>query len=155
MKSIKTILLSAAFLGILLSTSSCRKIQEDTFIKGLWKLNGMYFDTIQQNQMDVHFPGYSSPDKCCVYKLDFQSDNVVFGYYLTNDTFSYVAIGDWEIVKYNEIQMKIDSFADGTFDIEKTTIKKFQLTSDNNHVKYFDGDPLKDTIVTRLEIERI
>jgi hypothetical protein len=155
MKIFKTIILLFAFGGILLSANSCRKIQEDTFIKGLWKLNGMYFDTLSQNQMDVHFPGYSSPDECCVYKMDFQSDNVVFGYYLTNDTFGYVAIGNWEIVKYNQIQLKIDSFADGIFDIEKTTIKKFKLTSEDNHVKYFDGDPLMDTTVTRLEIERI
>lgn len=154
-KKLKIVLLLALCGSIVLITGSCRKIQEDTFIKGLWKINTLYFDTLSQNQMQVHFDGFTSTNNCCVYKLDFQEDNVVFGYYLKDNQFKSVEIGNWEIVKYNQILLQIDSFADGVFDIEKTTIKKYKLTSDENRIKYFDGDPTMDTAFTKLEMERI
>lgn len=149
-----SVIIAACALAVF-SFSSCRKIQEDTFIKGLWRLNEMYLDTMQGNQMANHFPGFVSGSSCCIYKLDFQSDDVVFGYYITNNTFQSVVIGTWEIVKYNQIQLQIDSFANGVFDIEKTTVKKFELTSEENDVKYFDGMPGKDSVYTKLLIERI
>lgn len=155
MKTYKTLLLLAVCGSILFTANSCRKIQEDTFIKGLWKINGLYFDTLSQNQMPTHFDGFTAGNNCCVYKLDFQEDNVVFGYYLKNNQFQTVEIGSWEITKYNQIQLQIDSFADGIFDIEKTTVKKFELTSDQNRIKYYDGNPAMDTTYTKLEIERI
>jgi hypothetical protein len=155
MKTFKTILLLISFGGILLSANSCRKIQEDIFIKGLWKMNGMYFDTLSENQMLNHFEGYGTTPNCCYYKFDFQPDNVVFGYYLKDNQFKNVVIGNWEIIKYNQILLQIDSFADGIFDIERTTPKKYKLSSENNHVKYFDGNPSIDTTVTLIELERI
>jgi hypothetical protein len=155
MKTLKTFFLFVAGVSLLFTTNSCKKIQEDTFIKGLWKMNGMYFDTLSQNQMENHFDGYGTTANCCYYKLDFQPDNVVFGYYLKENQFKSVVIGSWEIVKYNQIQLQIDSFADGIFDIERTTPKKYKLTSDDNHVKYYDSNPSMDTTITRLELERI
>ncbi|MCW5909301.1 MAG: hypothetical protein KIS94_15650 [Chitinophagales bacterium] len=154
MNTIKTATLIAVFFVVFLSASSCSKIQEDAFIKGFWKLNELYFDTMQQNQMPVYFPGFTSTGNCCVYKLDFEPDAVI-GYYLVNNTFQKVTIGNWEITKYNQILLQVDSFADGIFDIKKTTIKKYELTSENNHVKFLDTIPSMDSTYTKLIIERI
>lgn len=154
MNCIKTVILIAIAFVVFVSASSCRKIQEDIFIKGFWKLNELYFDTISQNQMPVYFPGFTSTGNCCVYKLDFEPDAVI-GYYIVNNKFQRVVIGNWEVTKYNQILLQIDSFADGIFDVKKTTIKKFELTSEKNHVKFLNTLPMMDSTYTKLIIERI
>lgn len=155
MKKLSKFIILAACAVIVFSFSACRKIQEDVFIKGVWRVNEMYLDTITGNQMPVHFPGFITGSSCCIYKLDFQADDVVFGYYITNNTFQSVVIGSWEIVKYNQIELHVDSFANGVFDIKKVNLKNYELTSDKNDVKYFDGIPGKDSVYTKLYIERI
>ncbi len=156
MNTIKTCLLVLIFGGVLAGAASCKKIQEDTFIKGLWRINTLNFGSLPDNQMAVHFPGFVTGNSCCTYKMDFQADNVVFGYYIQNDSFKSVVIGNWKLIKYNQIYLQIDSFADGIFDIQKSTVKIYKLTSDHNHIKYYDGiDPSMDTTSTKIEIERI
>ncbi len=156
MNTIKTGLLVLIFGGLLTSVTSCKKIQQDIFIKGLWRINGLYFAPLTDNQMATHFPGFLYGNSCCTYKMDFQADDIVFGYYIKDDSFKSVVIGTWKITKYNQLQLQIDSFADGIFDIHKVTVKSYNLTSDHNHIKYYDGvDPAMDTTSTRIEIERI
>jgi hypothetical protein len=155
MKKVSSLIVIAACAAMVFSFSACRKIQEDVFIKGVWRVNEMYLDTLTGNQMPVHFDGFITGSSCCIYKLDFQNDDVVFGYYITNNTFQSVVIGTWEIVKYNQIELHVDSFANGVFNIKKVNVRNYELTSDKNDVKYFDGIAGKDSVYTKLYIERI
>ena len=56
---------------LLFTISSCKKAREDVLIKGLWDLQGVYVDTIMQNQMD-NLPYWPDGNKCCEYRLDFR-----------------------------------------------------------------------------------
>lgn len=137
---------------LLFTISSCKKAREDVLIKGLWDLQGIYVDTIIQNQMD-NLPYWPDGNKCCEYRLDFQDNDVLFGYYLTHDTFNYVTPGKWYLEDYDHIYIKVDNYIDGVFEIKKPTPDHFKLESDANHVRAFDGTDL-DTTYTRIEIER-
>ncbi len=137
--------------------SSCKKIREDNFIKGLWKLNSIYIDTLSGNQLNA-LPYFSNGNDCCEYRLDFQDNNVLFGYYFTYDTFnnSGFALGTWKLNAYNTIDLDLGGYIDGEFDIEKPTPKTFRFSSDANHIKAFEGlYPNLDTAATILNIERL
>lgn len=152
----KTFVLSAVVALLISFSTSCKKIQEDFIVKGLWRLQGAYIDTFSTNQMNVFLPLYANGNKCCEYKVDFQNDDVVFGYYSTYDTFNYVVIGNWELLKYNQIYIKLDKYVDGVFDIDKVGNKRYDMISEENHIKLFDGiSPELDTTYTRLEVERL
>lgn len=137
--------------------SSCKKIREDNFIKGLWKLNSIYVDTLSANQMNA-LPYFSNGNDCCEYRLDFQDNDVLFGYYFTYDTFnnSGFALGRWKLNSYNTIDLELGGYIDGRFDIEKPTPKTFRFSSDANHIKAFEGlYPNLDTAATTLNIEKL
>lgn len=154
--SIKKYFLSAVlFTVIAVGFNSCKKIQEYNLVNGLWRFNQVYIGGSTTNYLSG-FPNYTNGNNCCAYKVDFQRDDIVFAYYLTNDTFSYVVGGSWHLNAYNEIQMHFDKYFDGTFIIKKTTEKHYELNSDANHIKFYDGiDPVLDTTSTKIEMERI
>ena len=152
MKVTKGLLAISLAALVLFSISSCKKAREDVLVKGLWNLQTLYIDTIAQNQMET-LPHWTEGNDCCLYRLDFQDNDVLFGYYLTHDTFSYISVGKWYLTDYDHIYMKVDSFADGIFEIKKPVPTLFKLESDANHVKKFEGTPL-DTASTSIEIEQ-
>lgn len=154
MKIFKGVVIVVLGAVLLFSISSCKKAREDVLVKGLWDLEGVYVDTIVRNQLE-NLPFWLDGNKCCEYRLDFQDNDVLFGYYLTHDTFQYVTPGKWYLTDYDHIYMKVDNYVDGIFEISKPTPDRFKLESEENHVKYFDGvNPELDTTYTRLEIER-
>lgn len=153
MKLLKGLLPISMAALVLFTVSSCKKAREDVLIKGLWDLTDVYVDTIAANQMN-NLPYWTSGNNCCEYRLDFQDNDVLFGYYLTHDTFSYISIGKWYLTDYDHIYMKVDNFADGIFEIKKPVPTQFKLESNANHVKMFDGIPGLDTTYTKLEIEQ-
>ncbi len=144
------------FLGLLVvvaMVSSCRKIQEDQLLKGLWVVEGLYFDTITTNQLTNFFPGHDATSKCCQYKINFDEDNLVIGYYLTNDSFTYVTTGLWELSAYNKLQLKLDNFANGEFEIKNKGIKKRHLISEKNIIPSLSGSLSGfDTTYTRIQL---
>ena len=155
MKSMKYLLVMGVIMAVLCGTNSCKKIQQDEFISGLWKLDAIYVDSSSTNFMN-NLQNYTNGNNCCIYKMDFQRDDVVFGYYQTYDTFTAVSVGTWELTKYNEIFMRFDRYFDGTFKIEKTTNKHYILTSEANHIRFYDGiNDVLDTAFTKIEITRL
>lgn len=139
------------------SVSSCKKVREDVFIKGLWKMNALYIDTITTNQL-ANLPHFTDGNNCCDYRLAFEDNDVLLAYYFTYDTLnsSYYSAGTWRLVDYNTMYIKIGDYIDGNFEIHKPSTKKFQFTGAHNHIKAYDGIyPDKDTTLTTFEIEKI
>ena len=155
MKAMKILFPVALLLSILFSADSCKKIQEDELVNGLWRFNTVTVNDSISNYL-LNLPQFANGNGCCNYKVDFQRNNVVFAYYMTNDTFNYVVAGNWYLIHYNQMYMKFDKYFDGTFDIKKESTKKYELSSDANHMKVYDGvNPALDTTATKIEMERI
>lgn len=155
MKLWKPVILTTILLGILFGVNSCKKIQEDELLSGLWRFNAVYVNDSTSNFM-LNFPHFPNGNDCCAYRVDFQRDNIVIAYYLTYDTFNYVVAGTWQLNHYNEMYMKFDNYFDGTFTVKKKTNKDYDLSSDANHLKVFDGiNPVLDTTKMKIEMERI
>ncbi len=143
----------AALLGLALSFNSCKKITEDQLINGLWQVNKVLVDTSTNNFLNT-LPFYPDGNDCCAYKLDFEKDNTVIAYYIAYNNFNRISAGNWQATGFNEVFIKVDSFIDGTFKITQPTLKMRRLTSDENHLKVYDGTPL-DTAKTVIEMEKI
>jgi len=139
-----------------MALASCKKVQQDMIVKGVWELKAFYPDTATTNLMNSILPYYSNGGGCCRYKIDFQSDDIVFGYYITYDTFNYVKIGKWQLRKFNKIYVQLDNYVDGEFEIKKSGRKEYTMTSEANYIRAFSPFPLvKDTVPCRIVIERL
>lgn len=152
---LKPYLLLTLIATVVLTLHSCKKIQEDYIVKGLWELNGAYIDTFSNNQMNTFLPLYANGNDCCRYKVSFEDDNYVFAYYITYDSINYIAYGTWELLGYNKLYLKLDKYVDGEFDIKRRGARKFDMISEANHIEAFDGiSPALDTTYTRLEVTK-
>ncbi len=129
---------------------SCKKITQDQLINGLWQVTNVQVDTSTANFLDTHLPHFADGNNCCAYKLDFEKDNTVIAYYITNDSFNRYDLGFWEATAYKEIYVQVDSFLDGTFKITQPSIKSRELNSDANYIP-----ALGDTLPTMFEMEKI
>lgn len=139
---------------------SCKKIQEDMLINGTWQLNAFYIDSSANNPstfnaMDLILPYYNQGGDCCRYVVDFADNDSVYAYYITYDTFNYIKSGSWELLEYNKIYVNLDEYVDGVFGIKKESPRHFILTSEANHIRYFDNiSPAMDTSRVRIKITR-
>ena len=141
---------------LLVFAPSCKKTTENQLIDGLWSLQQVYLDTMTTNYLNKFYM-FTHGHECCFYKMDFNQDGELDGFYVTNDSINYVSIGHWNLLDYNRVYMNVDSFIDGNFTIKKTTLSQWELTSDTNHVKLFDNgvNPQFDTCYTKLELYSI
>lgn len=144
--------MSALALTVMLSFNSCKKITQDQLINGLWQVNKVTIDTID-NYL-TRLPSYNNGNDCCAYKLDFEKDNTVIAYYIANGNFNRIVAGNWEVTDYNEIYLQVDTFMDGIFKVSQPSIKSRKLTGAENHVWAFDGTAL-DTAYTVIEMKKI
>ncbi len=155
MKFFRSIILISLFASVIFSFNSCKKITEDQIVQGLWKVNTVNIGTSTDNYLN-QFPGYLNGNDCCVYKLDFERDGVAFAYYIANNNILSVDAGSWYLNSGNEMYINVGNFIDGTFDIEKPSLKRWKLTSDFNHVQMYDSiNPLLDTTYTKLDMTKI
>lgn len=150
MFSSRSILLAFTAFIVVAGMGSCKKITQDQLINGLWEVTNVEIDTSTTNFLVTHLPHYINGNNCCAYKLDFEKDNTVIAYYITNDSFNRYDLGYWEVTAYKEIYVQVDSFLDGTFQIAQPTIKSRKLTSDENYVQ-----ALHDTLPTMFEMKKI
>ena len=133
---------------VVLVFSSCKKIQNDNLINGVWTLNSVLLDSSLQNYLNYALPQFANGNNCCHYEIDFEKNDKAFGYYLTNDS-SYLVLGMWNLPEYNKIYIHLDNFIDGTFDIDKKTMHHFVMSTDANRVKQYavnypsSGDTVK------------
>lgn len=137
--------------------SSCKKTTEDQLINGLWRLEDVYLDTSTTNYLNK-FPEFANGNNCCAYKMNFDESDVILAFYIANDTIKSLSYGTWNLVAYNQVYIKLDSFMDGTFNIAKPSLKHWELTTSTNHVKAFDGmvppSPF-DTCYTKVEMYKL
>lgn len=150
-----------AFMLLVATTiQSCKKIQEDLLINGTWVLDGYYIDSTANSPSDVNLMGvllpyYNQGGDCCKYVVDFQDNDSVYAYYITYDTFNYIKKGYWELLEYNKIYVNVDDYVDGVFSIKKESPRHFLLTSEANHIRFFDNlAPNLDTSRVRVKITR-
>jgi hypothetical protein len=146
----------AFVLGIIIIVAllnSCKKTTETQLVNGLWKLNSVNIDTSSANFLSS-LPGFGNGHTA--YKLSFQESDVVFAYYVSNDSIIRYSVGTWTVPAYSQVYIKVDSFIDGTFNIDRSSLYHWQLTSNYNHIASFDNgvNPQFDTTYTKLDITR-
>lgn len=153
MKRIKTFLILLCCITV--GFSSCKKITEDQVVNGLWVINWVQVGLSTDNYLN-QLPHYSDGNDCCFYKLNFERDGVVLSYYIAHNNFVSVDAGNWSLNSGNEIVMKVGTFIDGTFDIEKTSLKHWRLSSSANHIAAYDSiNPQLDTAYTLIDMKKI
>jgi hypothetical protein len=138
---------------LLIVFNSCKKTTESQLVNGLWQLNSVYIDTSTTNYLNK-YPNFGG--SCCGYKLSFQQSDVLFGYYISNDSVKQLYTGTWTVNSYTQVYMKVDSFIDGTFTISRPTLGHWELNSNKNHVAAFDNGVNQqfDTTYTKLDMTR-
>jgi hypothetical protein len=156
MKLFRLVVLGTLSVAFLLGFNSCKKITEDQIINGLWSVQTVYIGPGSTTNYLLQLPHYADGNDCCYYKLDFERDGVVVAYYLTYDSLNSIEAGSWELNSGSEIQLKVGTFLDGTFTIEKPTLKHWRLTSAFNHVMAYDSiNPALDTTLTIMEMKKL
>jgi len=153
---IKGVVIVSLLSFILLTADSCKKTTESELVNGLWKLNSVIIDTSSSNYLN-RFPNFAAGNNCCAYKLSFQESDILFGYYITNDSIIRLVTGTWNVTAYNQVYMKVDSFIDGTFNIARPGINHWYLTTNYNHIAAFDHgvNPQFDTCYTKIDMNRL
>src|SRR4051812_19746354 len=128
MRFIRITVLASFTAALVFGFSSCKKITEDQIINGLWRVQTVYVASNPVNYL-LQLPQYASGDDCCYYKLDFERDGVVIAYYLTYDSLNSIEAGTWQLNSGDEMYLKVGTFLDGNFQIEKPTLKHWRLSS--------------------------
>jgi hypothetical protein len=155
MKLSRVIVLSCLLSVVLLGFNSCKKITQDQIINGLWSVQTVNVGSSTSNYL-YQLPHYPDGNDCCFYKLDFERDGVVIAYYVTYDSLNTVQAGNWGLNSGSEIYLNVGDFLDGTFKIEKPTLKHWKLSSPLNHIRAYDGiDPQLDTASITIEMKKI
>lgn len=135
---------------LLLSLSGgCGKIQGEFIEAKNWELEAVYLNNGQLNQMESFLPGYGEGD-CCHYYINFNDDGTVRGEYWVDGALDYFTIGEWEIVKRNEMYIKMDAYTDGVFHFEKEGNKLYKLHSTSNIIEFYDVVEVEMTMMSRI-----
>ncbi len=152
---VKTVSLFSLLIVLILGTGSCKKTTQNELANGLWQVNTVNIDTAATNYLN-QFPNFAGCSNCA-YKLSFQEQNVVIGYYISNDSIKHIATGTWTVPSYTQVSIKVDNFIDGTFDIARPGINHWVLTSNKNHVAAFDNgvNPQFDTTYTKIDMQKL
>lgn len=143
-------LLALGFITV--SLSSCVKLQNKVLIKGTWELVYYKLDTVDRNYMEVILPGYTEPGNNPKYMIDFKDDGLVTGNYYVQDTLNYSVDGTWSLDEKNMLQIKLDKYVDGLFEIDRQNRKNYVLTTDVNTIEFAPGYFIEYPI--RMDIKR-
>lgn len=140
-------------LALLLITffASCKKIQENKIINGTWEVMKVELNHTDPNAMEVFLPGYVSNSTCCHYIVDFKDDNTCSGTYYRNDSIVYTKTGEWHMVEFNLVYVKLDEYVDANLDVNRHSKTYYSLSSETNKVAIFGGNETP----TKLEIKRV
>lgn len=138
---LKKYLIILACIGLILFVSTCRKAEEDNFLKGSWRITSLKMNKDSADPRTLFFPSYSVVSNQCEYNLDFASKEVVIGSYYINDTLLFTKEGEWQLESQKSMHLVLDNFINGTFSLEKTDADNYILTSDDdsNYVESLDS----------------
>ena len=81
-----------------------------------------------------------------LYKVYMLENGLLRGEYYTYDTLNYFITGQWELLEHDQIYLKADQYIDGTFKIEVVNSKKVILSTEKNHVTFFNIGDVKSVI---------
>ena len=154
MKSRYALLCLFALVFITVSHSSCVKLQNKVLIKGTWELVFYSLD-YKNDTTGINFmqtlPGYTQSADCCRYMIDFKDDGLVTGNYYVLDTLNYSVDGTWSLDEKSMLQIKLDKYVDGLYEIDRQNRKNYVLTTDENTLT-IGGNPL--VLPVKLDIKR-
>lgn len=139
MKSRYALLCLLALGFITLSLSSCVKLQNKVLIKGTWELVYYKLDTVDRNYMEVILPGYNVEGNNPKYLIDFKDDGLVTGNYYVQDTLNYSVDGTWSLDEKSMLQIKLDKYVDGLYEIDRQNRKTYVLNTDVNTIEFAPG----------------
>lgn len=124
--------------------SGCYKVHRTYIVKGKWYLNSFEIDGGSTNQMDGFLDDYSDGNGTYViYMLD---NGIMRGEYYTNDTVNYFTTGTWTLLDTKTIQMDMDQFVDGDFNIELIDNQQMLLNSQANQIDFFNMGEVKSVL---------
>jgi len=151
----KALVISFLLLVLIFTLGACKKTTESELMNGLWQVNTVNLDTAGSNYLNT-FPNFAGCANCA-YKLSFQEQDVVIGYYISNDSIKHISTGTWLVPDYTHVTIKVDNFIDGTFSITRPLLSHWILTTSFNHVAAFDGgvNPQFDTCYTKIDMTKL
>ena len=118
---------------VVVSFSTCKKIQEKVMIKGEWHVHRVNTDILTlDNAMDFFLTGYQSNSECCTYIVDFKKDETVTGTFTKDNVVVQVDSGVWHLDKFNVLYVKLGKYIDGTYDVDRQKHKKYTLYTKEN-----------------------
>ncbi|MBL4703053.1 MAG: hypothetical protein JKY54_00930 [Flavobacteriales bacterium] len=138
----KVYLIAALFTGILLT--GCYKVHRTYIIKGKWYLNVFEIDGGSTNHMEGFLEEYTPGNGTYViYMLD---NGIMRGEYYIYDQLIYFRTGTWSLIDTKHIQMQMDHFVDGDFELELLDKENMVLNSDANDIEFFDIGEVKTVL---------
>jgi len=139
----KKVLLFAAVCSLIL-LGGCYKIHRTYVIKGKWYLNAFEIDGGSTNHMEGFLDEYTPGDGTYViYMLD---NGIMRGEYYVYDTLNYFRTGTWSLLDTKHIQMDMDLFVDGDFELELIDKETMVLNSESNDIEFFDIGEVKTVL---------
>ncbi len=100
--------------------------------------------------MDITLPDHVSNSDCCKYLIDFNDDGTVTGTYYLADTVNYTVSGTWDLPERLLLDIELDLYVNGKYDIDRKNKKDYILETDMNVTdpSYLGGveSPVKLTI---------
>lgn len=141
-RKVKT-LVAGVFVATFLLTG-CYKVHRTYIVKGKWYLNGFEIDGGSTNHMEGFLPDYTAGDGTYViYMLD---NGIMRGEYYVYDTLNYFRTGTWSLIDTKTIQMDMDLFVDGDFNIELVDKETMILNSPKNQIDFFNIGEVKTVL---------
>ncbi|MBX7181125.1 MAG: hypothetical protein K1X82_03345 [Bacteroidia bacterium] len=136
----KKLLFVPFIIGLLLFLSTCRKTEENNFLKGTWQINSMKINKDTADPFILFFPNYNPAIGDYQYSLNFAENDVVIASYVINDTLYYTKEGEWQLNSTKEMHLVLDNFINGTFTLDKLDSENYNLTSDqdSNYIESLD-----------------
>ena len=131
-----------AFLFVVVN--GCYKVHHNFMVKGIWYIDGVEIDGGSVNQMGSILDNYE--DGNGIYKVYMLENGLLRGEYYTYDTLNYFITGQWALLEHDQIYLKADQYIDGTFQIEVVNSKKVILSTEKNHVTFFNIGDVKSVI---------
>lgn len=134
MKASKFLLSVLTILTI--SMTSCYKFNHNYIMKGEWHVNAFEVNGGASNLMEGVLPDYVEGNGD--YRVFMLDNGLLRGEYYAFDTLVYFRTGYWDMPHKDSVYFDIDKFIQGTFFIEVVDKETFLLTTEDNHIEFFN-----------------
>jgi hypothetical protein len=115
--------------------SGCSKVTEMIILKGEFQVLEAKINGGSLNQLDQLFPQFETKGRYLIYMMD---DGVMKAEYYIGDDLDFVSWGEWELLKPNQIFMKIDDYINGTFLMRINGNNHYTMYCDSNDIAFYN-----------------